>query len=189
MATLKPLATTVKILTLLPLPTLILLSLAFLAFEARTATADTGALMTREFLASPYSVQVRPYPMRTTPGHQLLIITLLDEKSRQIVPDSKVRIQTHNVTTNESGWALALNSPANPESFMATLNLDTHGEWNFALDITGPKGKVLLQLPDSEISNVERSFAGHLVYALVLGAISLGALHIWRRSKQLKRAR
>ena len=188
MAALNPLATGPKVLTFLSLPIFILLGLAFLIFQPNSAHADTSALMTQEFLASPYSVQVRPYPMRTTPGHQLMIITVLDEKTRQVIPDAKVRIQTHNVSTNESGWALALNSQANPESFMATLNLDSPGEWNFALDITGPKGKALLQLPDNEVFNVQRSFAGHMIYALVLGSILLGAIHIWRRSKQLRRA-
>ena len=135
--------------------------------------------------AGPYLVSVSPSQFRTSIGQQLVAVTLLDATTGGPVTGASVTIRTVNETTGAPGWANALSTPSEPRQFTAILRLNSPGRWRLSLDISSPLGEAMVDLPSTDVVGPSSSLAGYLVYALVLSAILLGGVYIWRKTKRV----
>ena len=133
----------------------------------------------------PYLVDISPSRLRTSPGHQLFLITVLDAEQGGAVSDADVTIRTHNETSGHSGWAVALNTATEPQLFRAIVNVDAAGLWRFSIEIASPLGTETVDLPPVTVEGNQQSVGGYLVYGLVIGAILFGVFYLRRQSKRL----
>ena len=148
-------------------------------------SAQSGLEESPKQQAGPYQVSVAPSQFRSSPGRQLMLITVLDAEKGGPIPNASVTIRTLNETSGHSGWATALNTPSAPRVFTAIVNVDSPGRWVFSVDISSPLGQATVELASIEITKAQQSLEGYLVYGLVLGAIFFGGFYLWRKSKRL----
>ena len=136
-------------------------------------------------VVGPYLIGVSPSQLRTSPGHQLFLVTVLDAERGGAVEDTDVTIRTHNETSGHTGWAVALNTPTEPQLFRAIVDVDAAGLWRFSIEVVSPLGTETLGLPPATVAGNQQSVGGYLVYGLVIGAILFGVLYLRRKSKRL----
>ena len=71
-------------------------------------------------------------------AHYFVIVT--HPETGEPVPDARVVLVTSHAAESNPGWAIATNSPAQPEQYDVNLKLDSTGEWAISVDVSSPLG-------------------------------------------------
>ena len=133
----------------------------------------------------PYLIAIAPDNIRPYIGDHIIIATVLDGATNTPISHARVLIKTHNKTTQEEGWAIALNSPVTPQWFKASVSLDTPGIWALRVEIESDLGLITVPLPNVTINSPERQLGGSIIYGLVLLTIIGVVIYLWRSTKRL----
>ena len=122
-------------------------------------------------------------------AHYFVIVT--HPETGEPVPDARVVLVTSHSEESNPGWAIATNSPAQPEQYDVNLKLDSTGEWGISVDVSSSLGADFVDVTTLEVPSVNRLTQGTWVFVGVFVAIFGGIAYVWitaRRDYRRKRA-
>ena len=140
-------------------------------------------------VVGPHDIRAQTITSTLSTGKVRLIITVLEANSGRPVGNAMVRIWTTRQSTGARGWALALNGPAVPERYEATVRLDSPGVWLLEVEINDSLGDSLLKLLSVEVPALKRYTAGSLVFVAITLVVVLGGGYVWWRIRQEQQKR
>ena len=155
----------------------VLLAGLFIATVGPAQAQQTGARPYRAE-AGPFKIAVFSKPSSLSLGTIDYIITLVDPVTFQPVTDARVLIKAVPAEGGQKGAAIALNTPDNPGSYTARVELDGPGVWRMSIDISNRQGHVEIEAPSQVVPHPRQSTAGGLVFVGAFIFIALGALYV-----------
>ena len=139
-------------------------------------------------ISGPYELEAFISPAIPTLGSAKAFVRVKNAQTGDPVANAEVRITITGSNTNSSGWVIALNSPANPETYSTEIDFQHPGEWFLTFQVTSIIGVGHL---DAEIQVPPSPRTGSGVFIWVLILIALGAItvRIWWGTRTTARTR
>jgi len=107
----------------------------------------------------------------------------------QPVTDARVLIKAVSAEGGQQGIAIALNTPANPGTYTARVELDAPGVWRMSVDISNQQGHIEIEAPSQVVPIPRKSTAGGLVFVGAFVFIALGALYVTWSVRRAQKSR
>lgn len=139
--------------------------------------------------AGPFRIVVFSQPSRLSLGTIDYVITLAQPVTAQPVTDARVTIKAVSAEGGQKGIAIALNTPANPGTYTARVELDAPGVWRMSVDISNQQGHVEIEAPSQVVPIPRQSTAGGLVFFGAFVFIALGALYVTWAVRRAQKSR
>ena len=167
---------------------LIALSSAFLlTFTALAQESDREELR----YVGDHDILVLPVNLNLGAGAAHYSVIVTHPETGEPVPDARVVLVTSHADESNPGWAIATNSPAQPEQYDVNLKLDSTGAWAISVDVSSSLGADFVDVTTLEVPSVNRLTQGTWVFVGVFVAIFGGIAYVWitaRRDYRRKRA-
>ena len=138
-----------------------------------------------------HDITVVPANLNLGAGSAQYSVIVTDPATGEPVSDARVVLVAALREESNPGWAIALNSPANPAQYDVHLKLDSTGSWAISADVSSPLGADLVDVGVLEVPSVNRLTQGTWVFVGVFSAILGGIAYVWwsaRRDYRRKRA-
>ena len=167
---------------------MVVLASAFL-FTASVA-AQEGSREELRFVGD-HDILVVPVNLNLGAGAAQYSVIVTHPETGEPVPDAKVVLVTSHTEESNPGWAIATNSPAQPDQYDVHLKLDSTGEWAISVDVSSSLGADFVDVTTLEVPSVNRLTQGTWVFVGVFLAILGGIAYVWisaRRDYRRKRA-
>ena len=82
-----------------------------------------------------HEIRVIPSNLNLGAGSAQFSVIVTDPLTGEPVPDAYVVLVTSNDEDSNPGWAIATNTPVDPEQYNVHLKLDSTGEWDIKVDV------------------------------------------------------
>lgn len=141
--------------------------------------------------AGPFQLEVLAIPSNLSLGTVQYMIRVLDARNQEPVTDARVRINGRHASSDQVGWARALNTPQAPGEYSARIELDGPGVWEMSVDVSSDLGRVEVGVPSQTVPEPRQSGAGTLVFLGVFAVLILGGGYlVWsiRRAQRKREA-
>ncbi len=138
-----------------------------------------------------HDIRVVPVNLNLGAGSAQYSVIVTDPATGEPVPDAYVVLVTSNDEESNPGWAIATNSPADPQLYNVHLKLDSTGEWRVSADVSSTLGADIVEVTTLEVPSVNRLTQGTWVYVGVFLVILGGIAYVWwsaRRNYLRKRS-
>lgn len=167
--------------------TVAFVALALLLASAVSAQEGSGEEL--RFVGN-HDILVIPVNLNLGAGSAQYSVIVTHPETGEPVSDAKVVLVTSHPEESNPGWAIATNSPAQPEQYDVRLKLDSTGEWVISVDVSSSIGADFVDVTTLEVPSVNRLTQGTWVFAGVFLAILGGIAYVWitaRRNYRRKR--
>ena len=152
--------------------------LATLLFSAASASAQETARQEVHYVGA-HDIRVIPANLNLGAGSAQYSVIVTDPATGDPVPDAYVVLVTSQQEEGNPGWAIATNTPADPQQYNVHLKLDSTGEWHIKADVSSSLGADFVEVTTLEVPSVNRLTQGTWVYVGVFLVILGGIAYVW----------
>jgi len=138
--------------------------------------------------AGAYEITVWADPSNLSAGEMLFVVRVLNATTREPVPDASVVIRFDHKVLSKVG-ATASNTPESPEYYKALVNEYAPEFWQISVGVTGPLGRVSVDVPSVKAPILRSALAGNLVLVVVFIVMVLAGGYMWWIMRGLERRR
>ena len=152
--------------------------LATLLLSAASVSAQETARDEVHYVGA-HDIRVVPSNLNLGAGSAQFSVIVTDPATGDPVPDAYVVLVTSQEEEGNPGWAIATNTPGDPQQYNVHLRLDSTGEWHIKADVSSSLGADLVEVTTLEVPSVNRLTQGTWVYVGVFLAILGGIAYVW----------
>ena len=152
------------------------------------AESKLGDVLEISGISGPYELTAFVSPAIPTLGSAKAFVRVNNAQTGEPVADADVRITITGSNKNNSGWVIALNSPADPETYSTEIDFQHPGHWFLNFQVTSILGIGHLDA-EIQVPSSPRTGSGIIVWLLILIALGVITLRIWWGTKVTARAR
>ncbi|MBI4340240.1 MAG: hypothetical protein HY680_09875 [Chloroflexi bacterium] len=168
-----------------------ILALAFVLVTLlpASALAQEGGVSGPLEAVGPYRVSVKTVTLEPLVNEVRFLVYVVDGATGAPVPEAQVRIRTLNQTYGDQGWAIALNTPQQPELYQANVHLEKPGLWQTAVEVSSSLGNVTVAASSLAVRETVGSSAGGYTFLVTGLILAGGGLYVTWRIRQAQRTR
>ena len=152
--------------------------LATLLLSAASVSAQETARQEVHYVGA-HDIRVVPANLNLGAGSAQYSVIVTDPATGDPVPDAYVVLVTSQQEEGNPGWAIATNTPADPQQYNVHLKLDSTGEWHIKADVSSSLGADFVEVTTLEVPSVNRLTQGTWVYVGVFLVILGGIAYVW----------
>ena len=165
-----------------------LLALLLVLTPTQADAQQTGPRPYRA-IAGPYLIGVFSKASQLSLGTVDYVVTVNEPVTEAPIGDAKVRIKAIAAADGHEGWALALNTPDNPDRYTARVDLKDAGVWKMSVEVDSHRGKVEINTPSHVVQKPRLSASGGFVFVGVFIVLLMGLGYAVWSVRRAQRAR
>lgn len=152
-----------------------------LAYAVALFAASGASAQEREEVhhVGAHDIRVIPVNLNLGAGSAQYAVVVTDPETGEPVPDARVVLVASNQEESNPGWAIATNTPVDPQLYSVNLKLDSTGAWEISADVSSSLGADLVDVTTLEVPSVNRLTQGSWVFLGVFVAIMGGIAYVW----------
>lgn len=152
-------------------------SMTSVAWAQETSTTRTTPAQT----VGAYEISITAITLEPLVADVRFLVTVLDAETGGPVPDARVTVLSRNEARGLDGWALAVNTPQQPEVYRAEVHYDEAGVWQPRVEVAGDRGKVVVDAPSIPVTETNPSTAGGYAFLVTFAILIAGGGYVaWR---------
>lgn len=136
-----------------------------------------------------HDIQIFPTNLNLAAGSAHFSVVVTDPETGNPVPDARVVLVASHSEEGDPGWAIATNTPVDPQLYNVHLKLDSTGMWVISVDVSSTLGADLVEVTTLEVPSFNRLTQGSWVFFGVFLAIVGGIAYVWLTARRNYRRR